>query len=292
MSFIDKALEKAKDRQRQESPETGTNQAQPQRLEKELRPPRAPLGHTIPVIPEDDYSYTITRTVPVNSETLRRQRIITGLESDFVKEEYKLLRTQILQRTKPEQRNTLMVTGPMPGEGKTLTAINLAISISHEVDTSVLLVDADLRQPVIHQYFGLPPGPGLGDYLAGDKVDLRELLVHPEGFPKFVILPGGKPRAGAAELVGSPMMAAVVQDLKEKYANRYVIFDLPPLLAFADSMALAPSMDGIILVVEMGRTPREQVRQCLTMLKDTRLLGCVLNKIAPESQSQSYYSYK
>jgi capsular exopolysaccharide synthesis family protein len=185
-----------------------------------------------------------------------------------------------------------MITGPLPGEGKTLTAINLAISISQEVDTSVLLVDADLRQPSIHRVFGLPPGPGLGDYLMGEKVDLRELLIHPAGFPKFVILPGGKARAQATELVGSPMMSALVQDLKEKYANRYVIFDLPPLLAFADSMALAPAMDGIILVVEEGRTPRESIQRCMTLLKGSRLLGCVLNKVNPQRQDSSYYYHK
>ncbi len=280
MSFIDKALEKAKKLQQPQEPQP----ARPTPVQE-----AAPASKLIcPVMPGDEICYTITRTVAVKPDVLRRQRIITSQEGDQVTEGYKLLRTQVLQRTRPDGRNTLMVTGPLPGEGKTLTAINLAISISQEVDTTVLLVDADLRRPSVHQYFGLPPGPGLADYFL-HGTPLSELLVHPEGYPKFVILPGGKSRAEAAELIGSPVMAGLVQELKHFYTNRYVIFDLPPLLSFADPMAFAPLMDGIILVVEMGRTPRESIQQSLELLKGMPLLGCVLNKV--DAKTQNYYYY-
>ena len=183
-----------------------------------------------------------------------------------------------------------MVTGPLPGEGKTLTAINLAVSISQEVDTTVLLVDVDLRRPTLHHYFGIPQSPGLVDYFLNGAT-LSDLLVHPEGLGKLVILPGGKARIEAAELISSPMMADLVQELKHFYTNRYVIFDLPPVLSYADSMAFSPLMDGIILVVEMAKTPRESIQQCLEMLKGLPLLGFVLNKIRPESYGYYYANY-
>jgi exopolysaccharide/PEP-CTERM locus tyrosine autokinase len=284
LGFIDKALEKAKASKQK----TGDGQdIPPARISPaEITPPLT--GAHLP--PEEIY-YTITRTVPVRLEVLQRQRIITGKENDPVLEEYKILRTQILQRTKAGHHNTLMITGARPGEGKTLTAINLAISLAQEVDKTVLLVDADLRYPSVHEYFGLPRGPGLVDYLTG-SLPLSQLLVHPEGFDKLVILPAGRMVAGAAELISSPMMADLVKELKQFYPDRYVLFDLPPLLSFADPLAFAPLVDGIMLVVEMGKTAREDIQKCVELLKDFSILGLVLNKVKKEDHAYYYYYHK
>ena len=283
MGFIDKALEKAKAEKLKNQGGQAAGVPPP--------PPKTPLEMPPPPIGADqvmrDIRYTATRTVPVRLEDLRRQRIITGHDDSQVREAYKILRTQILQRTKAEQKNTLMVTGALPNEGKTLTAINLAISLSHEVDKTVLLVDADLRFPSVHTFFGLPPGPGLVDYLAGDT-SLPNLLVHPQGFDKLVILPGGTAVAGAAELIASPMMGNLVRELKHFYPDRYVLFDLPPVLSYADPLAFAPFVDGIILVVEMGKTPREDIQKCVDLLKNFPVLGLVLNK-AEERDHECYY---
>jgi protein-tyrosine kinase len=270
LDFLDKALEKAKAlRQKtEEARSTSAGKTPAHQVPPPMSAPGMPLG---------EINYIYTRTVPVEAEWLHKQRILAGAE-DPVGEAYKLLRTQILQRTRADNKNLLMITGPQVGEGKTLTAINLAISLSQEVDKTVLLVDADLRRPTVHEYFGLPPGPGLVDYLTGGHA-LSDILVHPEGFSKFVILPGGRPVAEAAELISSPMMAELVEELKHFYADRYVLFDLPPLLAFADALAFAPLMDGIILVVEKGQTTREDLQRCLELLKDFPLLGTVLNKV-------------
>jgi protein-tyrosine kinase len=284
VGFIDKALEKAK----AEKHKTQGSQA----AGIPTPPPKTPLEMPPPPIGADQVlggiRYTATRTVPVRLEDLRRQRIITGHDDSQVREAYKILRTQILQRTRAEQKNTLMVTGALPNEGKTLTTINLAISLSHDVDKTVLLVDADLRFPSVHTYFGLPPGPGLVDYLAGNA-SLPNLLVHPQGFDKLVILPGGKAVAGAAELIGSPMMGNLVRELKHFYPDRYVLFDLPPVLSYADPLAFAQFVDGIILVVEMGRTPREDIQKCVDLLKDYPIIGLVLNKVDERDQECHYY---
>ena len=289
MGFIDKALEKAKAEKQKTLGGQATGTTAP--------PPQPPLGMPPPPLGGVDLTqvgiqYTVTRTVPVREEELRRHRIISANYDNRVREEYKILRTQILQRTKAEQKNTLMVTGPLPNEGKTLTAINLAISLSHEVDKTVLLVDADLRFPSVHTHFGLPPGPGLVDYLTGD-VSLPNLLVHPQGFDKLVLLPGGKAVAGAAELIGSPMMINLVQELKHFYPDRYVLFDLPPVLSYADPTVFAPFVDGIILVVEMGKTAREDIQKCTALLKDFPVLGLVLNKVDErDHEGYHYYSHK
>ncbi len=187
MSFIDKALERAKALQQKKKESPGP------RLEKEAPPPRIPpftaQDSFSPPVTAEGISYTTTRTVPVNLANLHGKRLLVGPQEPAVVEEYKLLRTHILQRTKGEGRNTLMITGPLPKEGKTLTAINLAISISQEVNQTVLLVDADLRYPFVHRYFGIPARPGLVDYLTSGY-PVSELLVNPEGLPKLVILPG------------------------------------------------------------------------------------------------------
>ena len=288
MGFIDKALEKAKaEKQKTQGNPADIEAATPTGVPPEMAPPLA--GSDVPI---GEIRYSTTRTVPVQMEVLRRHRIITGSDDNVVREEYKILRTHILQRTIAEQKNTLMITGALPGEGKTLTAINLAISLSHEVHKTVLLVDADMRSPSIAKYFGFSRGKGLVDYLAGEA-SLPDLLVHPEGFDKLVILPGGRPVPGAAELIGSPMMGNLVQELKHFYPDRYVLFDLPPVLSFADPLAFAPFVDGIILVVEEGKTPRESIQKCVEVLKPFPLIGSVLNKVDTRAhESYYYYSYK
>jgi protein-tyrosine kinase len=225
-----------------------------------------------------EMSYTITRTFPVDEHILERHRLIADSANTFTTEAYKHLRTQILQKTLEEQRNVLMFISPLPNEGKTLTTINLAISMSQELDQTVLLVDADLRSPSIHRYFGLPETLGLGDYLEG-RASIPELLVHPEGFSRLVILPGGKPVARASELIRSPQMSGLVKELKDFYADRYVLLDLPPLLSYADGLAFAPMVDGIVVIVEARKTPQDDLLRCKEMLEKFPVLGYVFNKV-------------
>jgi protein-tyrosine kinase len=284
VSYIDKAIKKAETAKQK----TLGSQADEAAETSSESPPEMASPLAGPDLITGEIRYSTTRTVPVRAEDIRRHRIITGSDDNLVREEYKILRTHILQKTLAEQKNTLMVTGPLPGEGKTLTTINLAISLSHEVNKTVLLVDADMRSPSVHSYFGLSKGKGLVDYLTG-KASLPDLLVHPEGFDKLVILPGGRGAAGAAELIGSPMMANLVQELKHFYPDRYVLFDLPPVLSYADPLAFAPLVDGIIVVVEMGKTSREDIQKCVGALKNFPIIGLVLNKVEKRDHECYYY---
>ncbi|MGQ9922100.1 MAG: polysaccharide biosynthesis tyrosine autokinase [Desulfobacca sp.] len=284
MSFIDKALERAKATRQQETTPAGPQTPAKGEVQKPL-PVVGNLGATGAPL---EICYTVTKTVPVDLEFLKERFIIAGDHYPAVAEEYKLLRTHILHRTKKDHLNTIMFTGPRPKEGKSLTTINVAISIAQEVDQTVLIVDADLRNPSIHSYFGLPGKKGLVDFLKGG-VPIPELLIHPEGIHKLVVLPAGKPITDAAELIKSPQMVDLVQELKHCYSDRYVLFDLPPILNFADALAFAPLVDGIILVVEAGRTAREEIEQSLNMLKDFNILGFVVNKVKRQVGKDTYY---
>ena len=224
----------------------------------------------------DQIVYTHTRTLQLSPPLLRENRIIIGAETSAVADAYKILRTQVLQRMQERNWNALAVTSPGRGEGKTVTAINLAISLAMEVDKTVLLVDADLRQPRLHTFFGIDHGPGLSDHLVSD-VPLGEILVHP-GIGRFVILPGGKPIINSSEMLASRKMADLVQELKTRYPSRYIIFDLPPLLNAADVLAFSPLVDAALLVVEDARTRREDLARAAELLRATNLLGSVLNK--------------
>ena len=282
MSFINKALEKAKSLHHQKvKPAPAPSQ----------EPPQVPLPDLDEVTgfaeTPGEIHYTYTRKVAVDMDSLRRYRLTVNGSDETLGEAYKLLRTHVLHRTKREGRNTLMVTSPLPNEGKTLTTINLAIAISQKVGQTVLLVDGDLRNPSIHRYLDLPSGPGLVDYLISGY-PIAESLVHPEGLANLVVLPAGKSTTEATELLSSPLMVDLVKELKHFYPDRYVLFDLPPLL-YADPLAFAPLVDGIILVVEAGSTPREEIVRALEMLKEFPVLGFVLNKMDTMSLSYDYY---
>lgn len=220
--------------------------------------------------------YTQTRQAEVSKEFLRGKRIISGFDPDSFTDAYRILRTQVLQRLRENKWNVLAVTSPGLNEGKTLTAINLAISLAMEVNYTVLLVDADLRHPNVHTYFGLEPEFGLSDYLLSDK-PLQEILVHP-GIQGLVVLPGGKPLANSSEMLSSPKMSRLVEELKTRYPSRIVLFDLPPLLATSDAIAFAPYVDAALLVLEEGKTSTQDAQYATELLKDTHLIGAVLNK--------------
>ncbi len=222
-------------------------------------------------------TYTHTRTVEVAKNLLRQKRVVSGADEGAFTDAYKILRTQVLQRLREKNWNSLAITSPGINEGKTLTAINLAISLSMEVNYTVLLVDADLRHPSVHSYFGIEADHGLSDYLMADK-PLSELLVHPKAIPGFVILPGGKPLGNSAEMLSSPKMVRLVEELKSRYPSRIILFDLPPLLSAADTLAFSPYVDAALLVIEDGKTQAEDAKQAIGLLQGTNVIGTVLNK--------------
>ena len=263
MERIKKALEKA-------------------RQERQIRQGGEPVPHQAARTPTGPVEYTQTTSLTVDEAVLRENRIINGLEHSPFTEAYNLLRTQVLQRFKENNWNVLAVTSPGTGEGKTLTAINLAISIAREVDYTVLLVDANLRHPWMLEHFGLAQRKGLSDYLTADT-PLGELLVRPSRVEHLVLLPGGRPLSNSAEMLNSPRMAELVEDMKSRYHSRIIIFDLPPVLTSADALAFSPYVDAALLVVEEGVTQKQDVERTLELLTSTNVIGTVLNKAEPKA---------
>ena len=190
---------------------------------------------------------------------------------------FKILSTQVIQRMEENQWSSLAITSVGDDEGKTTTAINLGISIAKEVEYTVLLVDANLRKPELHKYFGITPELGLSDYLQSD-VDLTEILIRPGNIDHFVILPGGSPIMNSTEMLGSPKMCSLVDELKARYPKRIVIFDLPPVLSTADSLSFVPCVDCALVVVEDDTTKESELKQTIELLSVTNIIGTVLNK--------------
>jgi Mrp family chromosome partitioning ATPase len=145
-----------------------------------------------------------------------------------------------------------------------------------EVDYTALLVDADLRDPDLRHMLELEPGPGLSDYLMGGAA-IEDLLIHPN-IGNLVVLPGGAPVAQTSELMRSPMMADMIREMQSRYRDRLIVFDVPPLLAGADTLALSSYMDATLLLVEECKTRREDVERSCELLHDSNLIGIVLNK--------------
>ena len=205
-------------------------------------------------------------------------------------EEYRKLRARIFQVTEKDFLNTLMVTSSQAGEGKTVTAINLAVAIAHEVDHTVLLVDADLRKPSVHRYLGLNPKYGLGDYLENRKnLSLSDIMIK-TGIGKLAVLPAGNPQDKPSELISSDRMRLLIREIKHRYRDRYIIFDSSPLLMTADSLSLCHYMDGILFVVQAASTPKKAVIQALSSIKGYNIIGTVFNAV-PKYLAKNLYPY-
>ena len=230
--------------------------------------------------------YTHTKVVRSSPDLFRQRRVIMGLKNDPHIDIFRQLRTQVLRRLRENQWNSLAITSATPGAGKSFVTINLAIALAMEVNQTVLVVDADLRNPSVGWYLGLDVEKGLLDYLHED-IPLAQLLINP-GFQRLVVLPGKGYTNHSSELLSSPKMITLVDELKSKYDSRIILFDMPPLLASDDTLLFMPHFDAALLVVEDGKNTAEDIRRSVQILEGTELMGIVLNK-AEETVGKAYY---
>jgi protein-tyrosine kinase len=237
------------------------------------------------ILPHDDIAYSQTQVIQPSRNALSENRIIAGNKLDPRATYFKMLRTQVLQAMREKEWSSLAITGPSAGIGKSLIAANLAISISMEVNQTVLLVDLDLRRPSLHEKFNFVPKLGLLDYLTYNA-ELPDLLVNP-GFPRLVLLPGKGTSSESSELLSSPRMIKLFKELKSRYESRIIIYDLPPLLNADDAQVILPNVDSTILVVENGKNTESEVQNSLRLLESTNFIGTVLNKA--DEEIQGYY---
>jgi protein-tyrosine kinase len=223
-----------------------------------------------------EIEYTHTQTIALDDVLLEQNRVIAGFLHDERAEIYRQLRSQILPLMKASGWRTLALTSPGENAGKTLTAVNLAISISQEVNQTVMLVDLDLRKPSVHTTLGFEAKKGIADCINyGEPIE--NVLLNPQ-FKRLVVLPGRALGEYSSELLTSPSMQALMQEIVNRYESRIIIFDLPPLLRNDDALVFTPLVDATLLVVEDGVSTVDQVKRCLHLLEKSNLLGTILNK--------------
>ena len=211
--------------------------------------------------------------------------LIAGLSpKSLAAEQYRQLRTRLSHAEGATALRTILITSPQKGEGKSVTSANLALTMAQELQRRVVLVEADLRKPSLQQLFGLPAGLGLAEYLAG-ACELRDALKF---LPQhnLTVLPAGTMPANPAELLGSTAMRRMLDQLRTRFDR--VILDTPPVLPLADVAVLAPIVDGTLLVVRAGVTPKPAIENALRAFDSSRLLGIVLN----ESGLEQDYRYE
>lgn len=234
-------------------------------------------------------AYHRTNVVDVPLDYLLAHKIVTMDERHPATDPFKLLRTRILQQTRLKGWNTIQVTGFEQAEGKSTVAANLAVSLAIDTRQTTLLVDLDFRRPAIHKLLGLGSGiRGLKSYFL-EEADLEELIICP-GIEKFTVLPAGGSLPNAAELMGSAAMEALVKELKERYRDRYIIFDTPAVNLCPDPLIFSEYVDAIVLVARAARTSRESIKSAMDLVPREKVLGIVLNDCRDFEFSK--YSYR
>ncbi|MEY3289447.1 MAG: hypothetical protein RLZZ419_1689, partial [Pseudomonadota bacterium] len=234
--------------------------------------------------------YTKTKTVILDSEVLRNNRVIMAQYNDPRADIFRVLRTNVLRQLRENNWNSFAITSATLGAGKTFISVNLAIAIAMEGNQSVLLVDADLRQPTVDKYLSLQGKWGLIDYLKGN-VSLEDTLINP-GIERLVILPGTNSNNNTSELISSRKMVNLIKEIKSRYESRIIIFDIPPLFAADDALLFMPHVDAALLVVEDGKNTSDELQHSMHILEQTNLLGLVVNKSRQPIPTYQYgYGY-
>ncbi len=278
MSIIEEAVRKSAERQNRQASATD-----PLRGQARLR--------RVPATPVDTSHAKRFQPVTLDKAALHDALVLPQLQDAGALRAYKILRTRVLRRLEANQWHSFAVTGVTAGEGKTLTAINLAMALAQDTSTWVALVDLDLQRPRIADYLGLRNvhgEKGLSDYLQGNA-SFENIVYCPE-IERLAVIPNFSPVPSSSEMLTSPRMAELMQALEAETPRRVLIFDMPPLLAADDVLAFSPQVDGLLLVVAEGTTDRTSLRRAKEVLAEMNLLGVVLNRSA-ERNDAAYYSY-
>ena len=217
---------------------------------------------------------------------MERHCVLLQVRDETAERSYKILRTRMQQRMEEASWHSTAVTAASAGDGKTLTAINVAIALARDVNTWVFLVDLDMQRPKVGAYFGLQYDKGLSDYLAG-TASFDEIVYEP-GVERLAIIPNGRPLEQSSELVVSPRMLELVRTLAAEVPRRVVIFDMPPLLLSDDVLRFLPNVDSLLFVVSESKTQRSALTHAREILPEDKLLGVVLNN-SHEREESGYY---
>jgi len=220
---------------------------------------------------------------------LRANRIIAQEFTNPLSRSFDMLRTQVLQLMDARKWNIIAVTSPTPACGKTVTAVNLALSISRLSDRRVLLVDMDFAKPAVANVLGIQASADLSSHLAGQNSLTESIVSAKIGQQELKVIPC-RPTVSSAELIASRSMATLFQELRRDYSSHIVIVDLPPILASDDVITALPYMDCVLLVAAVGVSTTAQIEESKKHLQSSEVVRVVLNKV-PETSTNFYYSY-
>lgn len=229
----------------------------------------------------------------ISEQSLKQNLIVSNLSHSPVSDIFNMLRTKVLSKAKANNWRVIAITSPRENAGKSFTAVNLAISIALKEENSVLLADFDFRRPSIQKYFDITSDVGLADYF-NSNLSLSDVLIRPdtnglESLPeRLVLLPAGKKIKRSAELLSSTKMTNLVNELKNRYSDRIIIIDLPPLLDTADAMTFLNTADASLFVVAKGESTVDDIKSSMQLIDKKRLIGAIFNK-STENLTTSYY---
>ncbi len=254
-----------------------------------------------PSLPAADRSLKeVTKTIKIDEDRLNEKNILT-LNNDnvLVAEEFRLIKRSLLinaftgGENAIDNGNIIMVTSSQPNEGKTYCALSLALSMAKEKDLNVLLVDADVAKPDVMNTVGVKGGKGLIDVIGDDSIDLSDCILKTD-IKNLSILPAGKKHSFTTELLASEKMGNLIDELAQRYHDRVIVIDSPPVLASSASSVLAMHVGQILFVVEADRTSEEEVKEALQLIKNCDNINMILNKAQIHTGNKrfgSYYGY-
>ena len=242
---------------------------------------------SMPVEEKKDRPASVEFLIP---ESFSPKLVTLSAPDSLDAENFKVLRAQILFAKDRQRPRLIMVTSVFPGEGKTFVSANLAASIAQGIDEHVLLVDCDLRRPDMHQMFGFSNTVGLSEYLRGEK-ELSDLFIRTK-IKKLSILPAGRPTSNPSELLASNKMKSLLQEVKNRYDDRFIILDTAPSQVLAEANVLSKYVDGVIFIVRSQKTPRETIRKGIDVIGKENIIGVVFNGYQQTFRSYGQYYKK
>jgi len=286
VSLVEKALEKLR------AGDQGDGKDARARAPREAT---APPVERLPAVRETFTPEQARRTIKIDERALRAAKVLAA--EDEVRragDEFRAIKREIIDSAFKEggagtfERRLVVMTSALPGDGKTQTSVNLALSIAQERDSSVVLIDGDVAKPHVSQLFGLSDEPGLLDLLSSPDKDVRSVLLATNR-PNLWILPAGRRSEIATELLASQRMREVCEQIAALLPQAVLLLDSPPLLVTSEAGVLASIAGQVVVVVKAGETPRQAVIDAISRIDDQDRLKMVLNQTHARGAGSYYY---
>lgn len=290
MSRVHQAIRRAEKENRSEPPtELSSGRGLLQSTRQEIPVVVRPSPKSLPLQQTGGESAIHSEPAKIGLPVLHNARLVAlSAPKSVASEQYRTLKTKLFQMRNGRNLRSVLVTSAAASDGKTMTAVNLALTIAQEIEQRVVLIDCDLRRPSVHTTLGFPKTDGLADFLGQEMASSSVVL--PTSIPNLWVIPAGSIPENPAELLNTQKMREFLSSISQEFD--WVIIDSPPIVPLADAELLSSLADGTLLVVRASKTPAESVTRAVQALKNGRILGVVFNGTqASKKSSYYYYSY-